>query len=145
MGNIYYGRNLDYEIKVFTPAGKHIKSIKKDYEPQKITEEDIQEMLDRIPNMGAVNVKEMFEFPKLFPPYQYFTIDEDNRIFVRTWEKGENDGEFFYDVFDSEGRYIAQFPSTMDIRLWKKGKAYSYEQNEDGFNIIKRYTVRWEH
>ena len=143
-GNIYYGRNLDYEIKVYSPDGKHVKSIQKKYEPQKVTEEDIEEILDRIPNIGEVNVREMFELPKIFPPFQSFTLDEDGRIFVWTWEKGRKKGEFIFDVFDSEGQYITQFPSKMDIRVWKKGKAYSYEENEEGFYVIKRYKVSWE-
>jgi hypothetical protein len=143
-GNIYYSRNRDYEIKVYTPEGEHFKSIKKDYEPQKVTEKDIEEILERFPNIGAVNVREMFEFPKTFPPFQSFTLDEDGRIFVRTWEKGKNKGEYVYDVFDTEGVYIASFPSKMDIRVWKNGKAYSYEEDEEGFKIIKKYGVRWE-
>lgn len=143
-GNIYYSRNIDYEIKVYAPDGKHVKSIQKEYEPQKITEEDIEEILDKIPNVGGFNVKEMFTFPKTFPPIQFFTLDEDGRIFVRTWEKGKEKGEYVFDVFDPEGRYISRFSSNMDVRLWKKGKVYSYEENEEGFNIIKRYKVRWE-
>ncbi len=143
-GNIYYSRNRDYEIKVYTPEGEHFKSIKKDYEPQKVTEKDIEEILERFPDMGAVNVREMFEFPKTFPPFQSFTLDEDGRIFVRTWEKGKNKGEYVYDVFDTEGVYIASFPSKMDIRVWKNGEAYSYEEDEEGFKIIKKYGVRWE-
>ena len=143
-GRIYYGRNLDYEIKVYTPDGVHVKSIRKDYEPQKVTKEDIEEILDRIPDTGGFNSREMFEFPKLFPPYQFFTLDEKGRIFVRTWKKGKNKGEFIYDVFDAEGMYIFQFPSKMDIRLWKNEKAYSYEENEEEFKIIKRYKVKWE-
>lgn len=121
-----------------------MKSIQKDYEPQKVADEDIEEMLDRIPNTGGFNPREMFEFPKLFPPYQFFTLDENGRIFVRTWKKGKNKGEFIFDVFDAEGRYISQFPSKMDIRLWKNGKVYSYEENEEGLKIIKRYKVKWE-
>ena len=142
-GNIYYSRNIDYEIKVYTTDGEQVKSIQKDYEPQKITEEDIEEILESIPNIGF-NVREMFEFPKTFSPFQSFTLDEEGRIFVRTWEKGKNKDEYIYDVFDPEGLYIARFPSKMDFRIWKKGKAYSYEENEQGLNIIKKYKVHWE-
>jgi hypothetical protein len=143
-GNIYYGRNIEYEIKVFTSDGTHVKSIQKEYNPQKITEEDIEEILNRIPDVGPVNVKELFKFPEEFPPYQFFTLDEEGRVFVRTWNKGKNQGEFITDVFDSEGRYITRFPSKMDIRVWKKGKAYSYEENEEGFKVIRVYNVLWE-
>lgn len=144
-GNIYYGRNTDYEIKIYTSDGIHVKSIQKEYDPQDVTEEDIEEILNRIPNVGPVNVKEMFEFPERFPPYQFFTLDEEDRVFVRTWNKGENKGEFIIDVFNSEGLYIARFPSKMDIRVWKNGKAYSYEENEEGFKVIKIFKVLWEY
>jgi hypothetical protein len=144
-GNIYYGRNIDYEIKVYTQDGTHVKSIQKEYDPQKVTEEDIEEILNRIPDVGPINVKELFNFPEKFPPYQYFTLDEEGRVFVRTWNKGKNYGEFITDVFDSEGRYITRFPSKMDIRAWKKGKAYSYEENEEGFKVIRAYNVLWEY
>jgi len=143
-GNIYYGRNIDYEIKVYSFDGTHMRSIRKEYDPQEVTEEDIKEILNRIPDVGPINVKELFEFPERFPPYQFFTLDEEDRVFVRTWNKGENKGEFITDIFDSEGRYIARFPSKMDIRVWKNGKAYSYEENEEGFKVIKVYKVLWE-
>ena len=146
-GNIYYGRNREYEINMYTPEGKHVKSIRKDYQPQIITEEDKEEILgrmDRVPAAGAVNLREMFDFPKMFPPYQFFTLDEAGRIIVRTWKKGEEEEAFVHDVFDPEGRFISQFTSKINVSVWKNGKAYAIDENEEGFNIIKRYLVRWE-
>jgi len=146
-GNIYYGRNRDYEINKYTPEGKLVKSIRKEFQPQKITEEDKEEILSRldsVPTAGAVNFREMFEFPKMFPPFQLFTLDEKGWIFVRTWEKGKEKDEFVHDIFDSEGRYIAQFTSKINVSVWKNGKAYAADENEEGFNIIKRYKVSWE-
>lgn len=146
-GNIYYGRNRDYEINMYTPEGKLVKSIRKDFQPQKITEEDKEEILSRldsVPTAGAVNFREMFEFPKMFPPFQLFTLDEKGRIFVRTWEKGQEEDEFVHDIFDSEGRFIAQFTSKINVSVWKNGKAYAIDENEEGFNVIKRYKVSWE-
>lgn len=144
-GNIFYGRNQEYEIKVFDAEGNHILSIRKDYIPVKITQEDKDEMLDRIPNITpGVNIKEMFEFPKYYPPYQFFSLDEQGRIFVRTWEKGEVNGEYIFDIFNPEGIFIAQYISKADIRLWKDNKMYSIEETDDGFKVIKRYGVYWE-
>jgi hypothetical protein len=146
-GNIYYGRNRDYEINMYTPKGKLVKSIRKEFQPQKITEEDKEEILSRldsVPTAGAVNFREMFEFPKMFPPFQLFTLDEKGRIFVRTWEKGKEKDEFVHDIFDSEGLFIAQFTSKINVSVWKNGKAYAIDENEEGFNIIKKYLVRWE-
>lgn len=146
-GNIYYGRNRDYEINMYTPEGKLIKSIRKEFQPQKITEEDKEEILSRldsVPTAGAVNLREMFEFPKMFPPYQSFTVDEKGRIIVRTWEKGKEKDEFVHDIFDPEGRFIAQYTSRINISVWKNDNAYAADENEEGFNIIKKYLVRWD-
>jgi len=146
-GNIYYGRNRDYEIDMYTPEGERIKSIRKEYQPQKISEEDKEEMLSRLDSfqsMGPVNLREMFEFPKMFPPFQYFTLDEKGRIFVRTWEKGQEEDEFVHDIFDAEGRFVAQFTSKINVVIWKNGNAYASDENEEGFNVIKKYSVRWD-
>jgi hypothetical protein len=146
-GNVYYGRNKDYEIKVFSPEGKHLKSVRKEYDRQKVTEEDIEEILDRmgsVPNMGGINVKEMFEFPETFPPFQSFTLDEEGRIFVRTFQKGKTKEEYIYDVFDPQGRYVTTFPSKMNISLIKRGRIYSIEENEEGFLFIHKYKVSWK-
>jgi hypothetical protein len=143
-GNILYGRNLDYEIKILSPEGKHFRSIRREFEPVKITEEDIDKMLKMIPNLTSSNIKDMLEFPKYFPPFQFFTLDEEGRLFVRTWDKAKKEDEFVVDVFDAEGRYIHKFESSVDIRLWKDGKMFGMVENEEGFRLIKRYTVFWE-
>ena len=146
-GNIYYGRNRDYEIDMYTPQGELAKSIRKEYQPQKISEKDKEDMLSRldtVQNMGPVNLREMFEFPKMVPPFQMFTLDEQGRIIVRTWEKGKEEGEFVHDVFDPEGRFISQFTSKITVSIWKKGKAYAIDENEDGFNVIIKYSVHWK-
>jgi hypothetical protein len=146
-GNVLYGRNKDYELNVYTPDGKHIKSIRKDYQPQKITEEDKEEILgrmDSVASMSQVNLREMFEFPKTFPPFQNFSVDEAGRIIVRTWERGKEKGEFVHDVFDPEGRFISQFTTKVAVSIWKNGKAYAADENEEGFNVIKKYAVIWK-
>ncbi len=144
-GNIFYGRNSEYLIKVLGPDGKHIRSIRKEYDPVKVTQEDIDEILNRMSGLQTgVNFKEMFEFPSHFPPFQYFMLDEEGRLYVRTWKKGPAKGEFEYDVFDPEGRFISQFTTKADMRLWKGDKAYGIEETDDGFRVIKRYAVSWE-
>jgi hypothetical protein len=29
-------------------------------------------------------------------------------------------------------------------RIWKNNKLYAIEENEDGINVIKRFSYRWE-
>jgi len=143
-GNIIYGTSKEYEIKYINPDGKHIKSITRKFDTIKITEEDKQEMLDHIPQTGGINLKERIEFPKYYPAFQSFTIDEKGRIFVRTFEKGRNEGEYILDIFDSDGRFFSQIPLKANPVLWKNGKFYSTEESDQGFIIIKRYKTSWE-
>jgi hypothetical protein len=144
-GNIYYGRNADYEIKIYSPDGKHIRTIQKEYDRVKVTQADIDEMLERIPNVaGGVNIKDMFSFPDVFPPFQLFLLDDQGWLYVRTFTKGKAKGEYEFDVFDAEGKFIAQFITKSDLRLWKAGKAYGIEETDEGYQVIKRYSVLME-
>jgi hypothetical protein len=144
-GNIYYGRNADYEIKVYSPEGKHFRTIQKEYDRAKVTQADIDEMLERIPSVaGGVNIKDMFSFPEYFPPYQSFFLDDQGRLYVRTFTKGKGKGEYVIDVFDPEGTFIAQFITKSNLQLWKAGKAYGIEESDEGYQVIKRYSVKME-
>ncbi len=144
-GNILYGRGNTYEIKVYSPEGKHVRTIQKDFSPEKITQRDIDEMLERMSSvpMGA-QVKDLINFPENFPPFQSFFFDDQGRLYVRTYAKGKAKGEWMVDVFDTEGRFIAQFITKADLRFIKGEKAYGIEETDDGFRVIKRYAVTWE-
>src|SRR4030042_63699 len=144
-GNIYYGRNVDYEIKVYSPEGKHFRTIQKEYDRVKVTQADIDEMLERMPStVPGANIKDMISFPEYFPPYQSFLLDDRGRLYVRTFTKGKAKREYEIDVFDPEGRFIAQFITESDLRLWKAGEAYGIEETDEGYQVIKRYSVLTE-
>jgi hypothetical protein len=144
-GNIYYGRNADYEIKVYSPGGKLIRTIQKEYDRVKVTPADIDEMLERVPNVTpGVNIKEMVSFPEYFPPFQFFLLDDQGRLYVRTFTKGKAKGEYVFDVFDADGAFFAQFVTKSDLRLFKAGKAYGIEETDEGYQVIKRYAVSTE-
>jgi hypothetical protein len=144
-GNILLGSSNAYEIKVYSPEGKLIRTIQKDYSPEKITQQDIDEMLERMSSAPTgAQVRDLISFPESFPPFQYFFIDDHGRLYVRTYAKGKAKGEWMVDVFDPEGRFIAQFITKSDLRLIKGGKAYGVEETDDGFRVIKRYAITWE-
>jgi len=107
--NIIYGYPEEYEIEIFNPEGKLIKRILKEYDPVKITKEDQEEFMARLPAEAAA-IKDRIEFPKSFPAYQSFSRDDQGRIFVRTFEKGKKEREYYFDVFDEKGIYIAKIP-----------------------------------
>ena len=142
--NDIYCSNPDvYEIKVLNAEGKMTRRILKDFDPVKVTEKDKKDFFERIPEIAGP-LKDRIEFPKIYPAYQNFTIDEEWRLFVRTFEKGKKDGEFFFDVYDEAGRYIAKIPFKGDPRVWKGKKLYAIDETEDGYQILRVYSVHWE-
>jgi hypothetical protein len=143
-GGLYFGNNRDYEIRVVSPEGKLLKTIGRDYDPVPITQEDKDEMLKLIPNVSGVNVRDMIQFPEDFPPFANFIRTDEGRLLVRTYEKGRAKKEFFWDVFDGEGRYIARVPVVHEIRLWRGGKAYFIVEDEDGYKTLRCCRARWK-
>ncbi len=143
-GLLYFGGQRGYEIKVLSLEGKLLKTIGREYDPVAITQEDKDEMLGLIPNVSGVNVKDMIQFPEEFPPFGNFVLAEEGRLLVRTYEKGRAKREYYWDVFDAEGRYIAKVPITHEIRLWRDGKAYFIVEDEDGYKTLRCCRARWE-
>lgn len=136
--NIVYGFPETYEIQILSPEGEGLKKITKDYKPIAVTEEEKEEERKKHPP----EIKPVF--PKFYPPFRTFTLDEKDRIFVQTREKTEEKTGYFYDIFDAEGRYIAKVPLEANPIIWKKGKLYALYEDEKGLQMVKRYKVIWE-
>ena len=75
---------------------------------------------------------------------QLFYLDDQGRLIVRTYERGEERREFYHDIFDKEGRYIAKVLLDVEPFLWKGGKLYAREETEDGYYILRTYNILWE-
>ena len=145
--NIVWGYSKKYEFQVLNPEGKLIRKIIKDYEPVNVAEEDrerYRQRLSRLPRFGLKII-----FPKYFPAFWDISVDEKERIFVRTYERVKNKERFFYfDVFDSEGKHIVKVPMLVSLNrpfVWKKNKLYTIEEDEDGYQYVKRYKVTWKY
>jgi hypothetical protein len=58
-GNIYSGCNETYDIKIYSPGGKHIQTIEKEFDRRKVTQQDIDEMIAGTPDIApGLNDKE---------------------------------------------------------------------------------------
>jgi hypothetical protein len=143
-GRLYLGSQRDYEIKVLSLEGRLLKTIGRDYDPVAITKEDKDEMLKLIPTFSGFNVKDMIQFPKVFPPYGNFVLADEGRLLVRTYEKGRVIKEFYWDVFDAEGRFVAKVPIAHEIQLWRDGKVYFIVEDENGYKVLKCFRARWD-
>ena len=86
-----------------------------------------------------------FSIPKYHAPYWALMVDDESRIFCLTWEKAKDGSECYYDVFDSEGKYIAKIPLKTRAPVFKKNKLYAIEEDEEGYQVVKRCKVTWKY
>jgi hypothetical protein len=143
-GHLYLGSQSGYEIKVLSLEGRPIRTIRRDYDPIRMSQADKDEMLKAFSVVPGVNIKDRIQFPEVYPPYTDFVPADEGRLLVMTYEKGKATKEFYWDVFDSDGRYIAKVPIVGQIRLWRDGKVYFFVENEEGFRVLKCCRARWE-
>lgn len=131
-----------YELHIVDAKGEQIRRIIKDYDPVDFTEEDKNKALELGLYEGP-GVKLLW--PKHHLAFMEFTCDDQEQIFVRTYEKKEEQEKGnYYDIFDPEGRYIAKVFLDVIPRVWKKGKMYAFYDDEEGYRFIKRYNVIWQ-
>lgn len=146
-GNIVYSRGTNYEIKYFTPEGKLFRIVRKEYQPQSITQKDKEKILGMLPRTQGVNMKEMIVFPEKFPPFSSFFMDEKNRLYVKTYEKGKSINTYMVDIFNHEGKFIGRCEMPSDIldltAVWKADKLYLVEKDEEGYPSIGVYISKW--
>lgn len=126
-----------YEINVYGPSGNLIRKISKEYDPVEITQEEKDRVMERMSPDIKVSI------PKYHNPYSWFMTDDEGRIFVQTNEQVE-EGSYFYDIFDPEGKCLAKIPLKMRPYLIKKNKLYTVESDEEGFLTVKRYRIDWK-
>ena len=137
--NLVYGYPLTYEIRFYRPSDQGVfKIITRDYERVAITTEEKERQEKGVP----LGTKIEFAFPKYHSAYRRFFTSDLGHIFVETWETTK-DGKKIHDIFDSEGRFISRTPLRPTGIEVLKGKYYALEEDEEGYQYVKRYSVTW--
>jgi hypothetical protein len=100
---IYVGNEQrGYEILVFDLDGNLLKKIRKEFSPVKYYDDfkaQTKRMIEHDPHY--VMLEKM-------PPFNSFMIDDSNRLYVMTYEKGGGNDEYLHDVYDSDGVLIGR-------------------------------------
>ncbi len=147
--HIIFAFSENYELYIHDAQGELVKIIEKEYKPVRISEEELAYMRSvvRLP----ANIKHIV--PKNHDAFQRISVDDENRIFVQTWKKTKDGKGYFYDVFGPDGVCFARVPLRFNFGrfslflspiVWKDGKVYAREEDEDGYQFVVRYTVHWE-
>jgi hypothetical protein len=143
--NLIWGFADKYELSIIDSEGKTVKKISREHDPIKITDEEkesiIEERFGRRENIDSV-VKLVWN--DHHNAFIYLCVDDLGRIFTRTYEKAPESGEYYYDVFDADGKYMAKIPLKSRPYVIKKGKLYTIEEDEEGYQLVKRYRITWK-
>jgi hypothetical protein len=149
---------LGYEILVFDLNGNFVKKIRKEYEQVEISEDYKNEVKGFLNDSEFLFLKDIVFFPKFWPPFQFLFTDDDGRLFVMTYEKGESPKEHIFDIFNPEGVFIARkslevflsgnlFEPGNPVDSWavmKHGRFYCLREKQSGFKELVVYRTKWE-
>jgi len=132
--SVICGLSETYEFQIFDINGRMVKKVSRDFDPVEISEYEKEKR-----NLRGNGL------PKYFRAFYNFSVDEDGRIFVQTYERQTDEDKFYFDVFDPDGKYVAKIPLNTLPKYWKNGKMYTSEEDENGYVYIKRYEVAWNY
>ena len=138
---IIFANTGEYTIYLADGEGRVRKIIKNKYEPLKLLPTDRKREFEERYGGRTLPPELKFIFPDYYPPIEHLLLDDQDNIFVRTYERTK-DGAHYYDYFDAEGRYIASFPMKETIFCIRGGRFYTLEEDEEGYQKIVRYRYR---
>ena len=135
-----------YEILKYDLDGNLVQKIRKEYRPVAVSEEIMEERNKRYEPYG-----EKLWFPKYWLPMGSFFLDDAGRIFVKTFEIGENPDEYIFDIFNPDGVFIGcqaidvlTFGDAYVCAKARKGRLYCFQERPDGFREFNVYRMKWE-
>lgn len=147
---IYVGNSdRGYEFLVFDLAGRLVRKIRKEYSPVPVGDayrkNYLKDYLEYMPEYA----KKIY-FPEDWHPFHAFFPDEEGRLFVMTYEPGEREGEFVYDIYDRDGVFSARtclravHGGSGYLLARIRGKLlYAVEEKPSGFKRLTAYRMIW--
>jgi hypothetical protein len=136
-------KNPEFELSLQDTDGKLKRIITREYDPISITADDKDRLIEETFGDNPTDQWDV-RFPDYYPPFSGFSFDDFGHLFVKRYEKETNENGSLYDIFDAEGKFIAQMRFKMNPMIWKKGNMYTIENDTEGFKVVKRYKVIWK-
>jgi hypothetical protein len=142
--------NNKYIIEVYDTSGKLLRKIDRPYEPVAFTDKDAKEYRARVGNVTNEFLRkaiEEMEMPKVKSIVERMYVDDEGNLWIRTNEIKEEEDKILtaFDIFNSDGYYFAKVWTAIIPSIFKKGKMYRMDTDQDtGYRSLKRYKVIWE-
>jgi len=150
-GKIYTGfQERGYEILVYDLDGNLLQKIKKDYKPVPVPKEHKEIFMKTFEAPIFDSIRSKIYFPDSMPPFHAFFSDDEGRLFIMTYEKGPNPGEYIHDIFNPEGVFIGRkslkafYDEGGLYTKMKNGRLYCLNEKDSGFKKLTVYKVNWE-
>jgi hypothetical protein len=124
-----------YDIYVYDFEGQLIRKIRKEYTKVPFSKESRRQALKRWEDYGSLSEKILT--PKSNPPFQYLFADDLGRLYVVTFEPGNNQGEYITDVFNSEGVLY----SRVSLKLFLNADIFMTDRPSDNWVTVKNDTL----
>jgi len=148
----YHCLNNKYIIEVYDTSGKPFRKIDRPYEPVPFTDKDEEEYRagHNYPGMREAVRKAIrdLKMPNVKSIVVRMYVDDKSNLWVRTNEKRVDEDDKIltaFDIFNPDGHYYAKVWTDISPQIFKKGKMYRMDRDEDtGYQTLKRYIVLWE-
>ena len=147
---VVWGIQSEYEFHLCDSKGTTIKRILKEHTAVRVSEDYKEKYFERLPSSFS---KKSQNFSQHFPAFDQFFVDDEGRLFVKTYVKLKGTDKYIIDVFDSEGCYLCQtalkvgdeISLDQDKFVIKDNMLYSGETDREGFPVLKRYRIMWDY
>jgi len=134
-----------YKIYVHDLEGNLIRKIQKEYNPVKISEDERKHALRRLNEFQ----RQYTYFPESYPPCRSIFSDNEGRLFVVTYEPGENPSENMVDVFNAEGAFFGRvswniFQGNTPITAFiRSERLYCIQEKPSGYKKFVAMKLTW--
>jgi hypothetical protein len=78
-------------------------------------------------------------------------VDDENRLYVQTYETQDGPGEYIYDIFNGDGILILQrslpIKPAVDIEgdaVVRNGRLYCLQEGRSGYRTLAVYRMNWK-
>jgi len=139
-----------YELVEFALDGSLIRKIRKRFEPVRLEVRIQEALLQGIPDNSPL--RDPAVIPDFLPPAHALFSDDDGRLYVATFEKGERREEYWFDVFNREGVFFSRVSLPVHFgrdpfpiyALVRNQHLYCVGEKESGFKRLKVYRMTWQ-
>ncbi len=139
-----------YEILVYSDEGSLVRKIQKQYDPVLLTSGMRETLLQGVPANSPL--RDSAVFPSHLPPVHALFSDEEGRLYAVTFEKGEQPSEFWCDIFNLEGAFIARLSLPVQFSrepfpiyaLVNNQHLYCVGEKDNGYQQLNVFNMIWD-